>query len=169
MWGLNWNAGSQVCHSLGGGTRSGMGTLLISKIREEYPDHMMLNFSIFPSPKVFDIVIEPYNATLSVNQLVENADECMVLDNEALYDICFHTLKLTTPSCKFSFPFYTLQFTLHFSLILIVFMLNCVGVWDCNCFLLLKCLAHGVTPRPNFIIRLCVWVVNYYFEATSFL
>ncbi|KAE8732309.1 Tubulin beta-2 chain [Hibiscus syriacus] len=30
--------------------------------------------------------------------LVENADECMVLDNEALYDICFRTLKLTTPS-----------------------------------------------------------------------
>ena len=74
VWGLNWNAGFQVCHSLGGGTRSGIGTLLISKIREEYPDHMMLNFSIFPSPKVFDIVIEPYNATLSVNQLIENAD-----------------------------------------------------------------------------------------------
>ncbi|XWS26073.1 hypothetical protein CRYUN_Cryun27aG0121600 [Craigia yunnanensis] len=77
---------------------SGMGTLLISKIREEYPDRMMLTFSVFPSPKVSDIVVEPYNATLSVHQLVENADECMVLDNEALYDICFRTLKLTTPS-----------------------------------------------------------------------
>ncbi|KAG2247631.1 hypothetical protein Bca52824_087259 [Brassica carinata] len=32
------------------------------------------------------------------DQLVENADECMVLDNKALYDICFRTLKLTTPS-----------------------------------------------------------------------
>lgn len=42
--------------------------------------------------------MEPYNATLSVHQLVENADECMILDNEALYDICFRTLKLTTPS-----------------------------------------------------------------------
>ena len=31
------SAGFQVCHSLGGGTGSGMGTLLISKIREEYP------------------------------------------------------------------------------------------------------------------------------------
>jgi tubulin beta len=94
-------AGFQVCHSLGGGTGSGMGTLLISKIREEYPDRMMLTFSVFPSPKVSDTVVEPYNATLSVHQLVENADECMVLDNEALYDICFRTLKLTTPSCKF--------------------------------------------------------------------
>jgi len=71
-----------------------------SKIREEYPDRMLLTFSVFPSPKVSDTVVEPYNATLSVHQLVENADECMVLDNEALYDICFRTLKLTTPSCK---------------------------------------------------------------------
>ena len=36
------HTGFQVCHSLGGGTGSGMGTLLISKIREEYPDRMML-------------------------------------------------------------------------------------------------------------------------------
>ncbi|CAN1778062.1 Tubulin beta-1 chain, partial [Linum perenne] len=64
--------GFQVCHSLGGGTGSGMGTLLISKIREEYPDRMMLTFSVFPSPKVSDTVVEPYNATLSVHQLVEN-------------------------------------------------------------------------------------------------
>jgi len=97
---LGLNLGFQVCHSLGGGTGSGMGTLLISKIREEYPDRMMLTFSVFPSPKVSDTVVEPYNATLSVHQLVENADECMVLDNEALYDICFRTLKLATPSCK---------------------------------------------------------------------
>lgn len=102
------SSGFQVCHSLGGGTGSGMGTLLISKIREEYPDRMMLTFSVFPSPKVSDTVVEPYNATLSVHQLVENADECMVLDNEALYDICFRTLKLTTPSCKFHF--FTLLF-----------------------------------------------------------
>ena len=93
--------GFQVCHSLGGGTGSGMGTLLISKIREEYPDRMMLTFSVFPSPKVSDTVVEPYNATLSVHQLVENADECMVLDNEALYDICFRTLKLSNPNCEY--------------------------------------------------------------------
>ena len=51
-----------------------MGTLLISKIREEYPDRMMVSFSVMPSPKVADTVVEPYNATLSVHQLVENAD-----------------------------------------------------------------------------------------------
>ena len=90
--------GFQICHSLGGGTGSGMGTLLISKVREEFPDRMMCTFSVVPSPKVSDTVVEPYNAVLSVHQLVENSDETMCIDNEALYDICFRTLKLTNPS-----------------------------------------------------------------------
>ena len=58
-------------------------------------------------------MVEPYNATLSVHQvkelkpqhkfilccqLVENSDESFCIDNEALYDICFRTLKLTSPT-----------------------------------------------------------------------
>jgi len=90
--------GFQITHSMGGGTGAGMGTLFVSKIREEYPDRIMSTYSVIPSPKVSDTVVEPYNATLSVHQLVENADQCFALDNEALYDICFRTLKLTTPT-----------------------------------------------------------------------
>jgi tubulin beta len=90
--------GFQITHSMGGGTGSGMGTLLVSKIREEYPDRIMSTYSVIPSPKVSDTVVEPYNATLSVHQLVENADQCFALDNEALYDICFRTLKLVNPA-----------------------------------------------------------------------
>uniref|UniRef100_A0A0D9RX11 Tubulin beta chain n=1 Tax=Chlorocebus sabaeus TaxID=60711 RepID=A0A0D9RX11_CHLSB len=86
--------GFQLTHSLGGGTGSGMGTLLLSKIREEYPDRIINTFSLLPSPKV----VEPYNATLSVHQLIENADETFCIDNEALYDICSRTLKLPTPT-----------------------------------------------------------------------
>ena len=90
--------GFQLTHSLGGGTGSGMGTLLISKIKEDYPDKINNTFSVVPSPKVSDTVVEPYNATLSVHQLVENTDETYCIDNEALYDICFRTLKLSTPT-----------------------------------------------------------------------
>jgi tubulin beta len=75
-----------------------MGTLLINKIREEFPDRMMATFSVMPSPKVSDTVVEPYNTTLSVHQLVENSDETFCIDNEALYDICMRTLKLSSPS-----------------------------------------------------------------------
>ncbi|XP_034253424.1 tubulin beta chain-like [Thrips palmi] len=90
--------GFQLTHSLGGGTGSGMGTLLMSKIREEYPERIMTTYSVMPSPKVSDTVVEPYNATLSVHQLVENTDSTFCIDNEALYDICFRTLRLPTPS-----------------------------------------------------------------------
>ncbi|OAV85628.1 hypothetical protein PTTG_30383 [Puccinia triticina 1-1 BBBD Race 1] len=90
--------GFQITHSLGGGTGARMGTFLISKIREEFPDRMMATFSVVPSPKVSDTVVEPYNATLLVHQLVENSDETFCIDNEALYDICFRTLKLATPT-----------------------------------------------------------------------
>ncbi|CAH1642781.1 unnamed protein product [Spodoptera littoralis] len=90
--------GFQLTHSLGGGTGSGMGTLLLSKIREEFPDRIMNTFSVVPSPKVSEVVLEPYNATLSVHQLVENTDMSFCIDNEALYNICFRTLRLASPS-----------------------------------------------------------------------
>merc|ERR1711862_786668 len=74
------------------------GNQIGAKFWEEYPDRIMNTFSVVPSPKVSDTVVEPYNATLSVHQLVENTDETYCIDNEALYDICFRTLKLTTPT-----------------------------------------------------------------------
>ena len=50
--------GFQVLHSLGGGTGAGLGTLMLSKLREEYPDRMMATFSILPSPKVSETIVE---------------------------------------------------------------------------------------------------------------
>merc|ERR1711990_607266 len=90
--------GFQLTQSIGGGTGSGMGTLLLLKIRDNYPDRITATFSVYPSPKVSDVVVEPYNATLSIHQLLENADQSFLIDNEALYDICFRTLKLKAPT-----------------------------------------------------------------------
>ncbi|VDP84056.1 unnamed protein product [Echinostoma caproni] len=44
--------GFQIVHSMGGGTGSGLGTLLMGKIREEYPDRILCPFVTYPSPKV---------------------------------------------------------------------------------------------------------------------
>ncbi|KAI0059253.1 beta-tubulin 2 [Artomyces pyxidatus] len=90
--------GFQIIQSLGGGTGAGLGSLLLSKLREEYPDRMLSTFSILPSPKVSETIVEPYNALLSVHQLVENSDLTICIDNEALYDITTRTLKLKSPS-----------------------------------------------------------------------
>ena len=54
---------------------------------------------MIPSPKVSDTVVEPYNAVLSFHQLVENSDESFLLDNEALYDICFRSWAASVSSC----------------------------------------------------------------------
>jgi hypothetical protein len=90
--------GFQFVHSLGGATGSGVGPLLLKKLRDEYPDRILSTYSIVPSPKVSDTIVEPYNCTQSVHQLVESADEVFCIDNEALHDICFRTLKLMTPT-----------------------------------------------------------------------
>ena len=54
-----------------------MGTPLISKIQEKYPDSIMSTFSMVPSTEVSDMVVEPCDATLSVHQLVENSQNLL--------------------------------------------------------------------------------------------
>merc|ERR1712173_396125 len=62
-------------------------------IRDGYPDRMTTTYSVYPSPKVSDTVVEPYNAVLSSHQLLENSDETFVLDNEAMMNILHNVFK----------------------------------------------------------------------------
>ncbi|THV05655.1 tubulin nucleotide-binding domain-like protein [Dendrothele bispora CBS 962.96] len=90
--------GFQLIHSLGGGSGAGLGCLLLSKLREEFPDRMLATYSILPSPKVSETVVEPYNAMLSVHQLLDTSDLSICIDNEALYNITTGILKIKQPS-----------------------------------------------------------------------
>lgn len=101
----------------GGGTGSGMGSLMLAKLREEFPDKMvgnghflwsfnflncikelsfcfretfsqMFSYSVAPSPKA-DTVVQPYNSVLTMHQLTDNADVVVCYDMERLYDVCF--------------------------------------------------------------------------------
>ena len=56
------------------------------KIRDNYPDRITATFNVYPSPKVSNVVVAPYNATLSIHQLLENSDETFAIDNEVLYN-----------------------------------------------------------------------------------
>lgn len=40
------------------------------------------------------MVVEPYNSIFSIDYLIENSDLTVILDNEALYDICSKVLKI---------------------------------------------------------------------------
>ena len=90
--------GFQFNHSLGGGTGSGLGSLLINQLRDEYPDRIIASYPIIPSVKVSDCIVEPYNAVLSFRHLIDSTQAVFCVDNESLYDICFKTLELTTPT-----------------------------------------------------------------------
>ena len=46
--------GFQMLHSVGGGTGSGMGSLLLNNLRNEYHDRIINSFTIFPC--IFTIV-----------------------------------------------------------------------------------------------------------------
>lgn len=71
---------------------------MLKRVREEYPDRMICSFSVVPSPKVSNTVVEPYNCVLSAHHLIDNADQVFCIDNEALYDICLRSLKLKEPT-----------------------------------------------------------------------
>lgn len=78
--------GFQIMHSIGGGTGSGLGSLIMSRLREEYSDRTIATFSVIPSSKVSAFPVEPYNAAFTMHHLIKDADMCFTLDNEAIYD-----------------------------------------------------------------------------------
>ncbi|CAH1398089.1 unnamed protein product [Nezara viridula] len=92
--------GFQLSQSLGGGTGSGFGSLILQKLSEEYPDRIINTYSVIPSIMVSTVVVEPYNCVLGLNVLMETASEAICMDNEAMNDICTKTLKISFPTIR---------------------------------------------------------------------
>jgi tubulin alpha len=82
--------GFLVFHATGGGTGSGLGSLLLERLSVDYGRKSKLSFAVSPSPMVSTAVVEPYNSVLSTHALLEHTDCTFCLDNEALYDGTFH-------------------------------------------------------------------------------
>eukprot|EP01117_Protostelium_nocturnum_P001962 TRINITY_DN12617_c0_g1_i1.p2 TRINITY_DN12617_c0_g1~~TRINITY_DN12617_c0_g1_i1.p2 ORF type:complete len:449 (-),score=158.00 TRINITY_DN12617_c0_g1_i1:278-1624(-) len=90
--------GFMVFHSVGGGTGSGFGALLLERLSMDYGKKSKLDFCIYPSPEVSTAVVEPYNSVLSTHALLEHTDVAFMLDNEAIYDICRKQLDIEKPT-----------------------------------------------------------------------
>ncbi len=89
--------GFQICHSIGGGTGGSISSLLFPKLKDNYPTTTTQSFTVYPSPKLSDIVIEPYNAVFSMNYLINECDQTFVIDNEAVFNIAHNVLKQKEP------------------------------------------------------------------------
>merc|ERR1712137_71665 len=90
--------GFLVFNAVGGGTGSGLGSLLLERLSVDYGKKSKLGFTVYPSPQVSTAVAEPYNSILSTHSLLEHTDVAVMLDNEALYDICKHSLGIEQPN-----------------------------------------------------------------------
>jgi len=87
-----------VTHSVGGGTGSGLGMLILERLAVDHRKKSKIGFEIYPSPKIATSIVEPYNALLSTHWLLDHTDVSLMLDNEACYQICVDKLKVKQPN-----------------------------------------------------------------------
>merc|ERR1712087_294467 len=85
-------------HSFGGGTGSGLGSLLLERCSVDYGKKSKVEFAIYPSPQICTAVVEPYNSVLCAHAMMEHSDVAFMVDNEALYDICRRNLGIERPT-----------------------------------------------------------------------
>ncbi|KRW99670.1 Tubulin/FtsZ, GTPase domain [Pseudocohnilembus persalinus] len=62
-----------LMHSLGGGTGSGLGSRILTILKEEFPEVYRFTASVFPQ-KEDDVVTSPYNSMFSLNEIYQSAD-----------------------------------------------------------------------------------------------
>merc|ERR1719150_802648 len=87
-----------INHSVGGGTGSGLGALILERIAVNYRKKSKIGFEVYPSPTISTCVVEPYNALLTTHCLLDHTEISVVLDNEAIYEICQRNLDIKRPS-----------------------------------------------------------------------
>jgi|Transcript_6002 tubulin gamma len=91
--------GFVLCHSIAGGTGSGMGSYLLESLNDRYPKKLIQTYSVFPNQnETSDVVVQPYNSLLTLKRLTLNADCVVVLDNTALNRIAVDRLNLQNPT-----------------------------------------------------------------------
>ena len=70
--------GFVLCHSIAGGTGSGMGSYMLEKLNDRFPKKLIQTYSVFPNQEeISDVVVQPYNSLLTLKRLTQNAD-CVV-------------------------------------------------------------------------------------------
>lgn len=87
--------GFVLCHSIAGGTGSGMGSYIMERLSDRFPKKLVQTYSVFPNQdEISDVVVQPYNSLLTLRRLTSCADCVVVLDNTALNRIATDRLHL---------------------------------------------------------------------------
>jgi tubulin alpha len=89
--------GFLLFNSIGGGTGSGHTSSIIESLSRDYCKRPKLGFQIFPSKNISTSVVEPYNAVLASQYLIDHSDISVILDNQSLYSISSNKLNIERP------------------------------------------------------------------------
>ena len=90
--------GFMLMHSIAGGTGSGFGSFMLERLNDKFPKKLIQTYSVFPNAQEGDVVVQPYNAMLTLKRLTNHADSVVVLDNGALARISADRLHVQTPT-----------------------------------------------------------------------
>ncbi|XP_075149705.1 tubulin gamma-1 chain-like [Haematobia irritans] len=91
--------GFVLCHSIAGGTGSGMGSYMLERLSDRFPKKLLQTYSVFPNQdEISDVVVQPYNSLLTLKRLTNCADCVVVLDNTALNRIASDRLHIENPT-----------------------------------------------------------------------
>ena len=75
-----------MLHSLGGGTGSGLGSLLAERIKDSYARQSLLSVSVLPFRRG-ETPLQHYNTTLALDTLYQQCDGVMLFDNDTVMEL----------------------------------------------------------------------------------
>ncbi|CAG9330654.1 unnamed protein product [Blepharisma stoltei] len=90
--------GFQIFHAASGTAGSGLTSLLLENIKDEYSDRIIKTSSIIPYNEAMNLLTEPYDTIFLLKDLISNADVTSVFDIEDIYNLCLKKMKIYKPT-----------------------------------------------------------------------
>ena len=85
--------GFLIVMSVAGGTGSGLGTYITRQLKDYYPHSTVMNVVVWPYASG-EVIVQNYNALLTIANLYDSASGILVLQNDQLHKICSKLLLL---------------------------------------------------------------------------
>lgn len=86
------------CHSIGGGTGSGVTQMALDELNHFHGKTSKINLTVFPSDHLSHVIVETYNSVLGLETIFSTSDACFILDNPSIFNIGQQKLNIERPS-----------------------------------------------------------------------
>lgn len=77
-----------IIHGFGGGTGSGLTSLIQNYLTTEYTKHSKVQLGIYPGSQFSTGITEPYNAILALTSSIDQSELSILINNDSLYSLC---------------------------------------------------------------------------------